>query len=189
MLVAAFYNSMSSRGLALRLRRSAETFGVRCRVFDRSGRAGIDGERGWRPEALMRTLADFPDDDVLLLEPGSVLLARPDFVLDEPDFDSAVHVDAATGLPTGPLFLRNNDRLWEMLRSWYYLCRDHPECGEYGTLLMALEDVRLGLDVRDLPVTYSWVEGIHRDENPDATPVIARFLADGRTTTRFVVVS
>ncbi|HVR84817.1 MAG TPA: hypothetical protein VMU54_10940 [Planctomycetota bacterium] len=187
MLVASFYDSPSSRGQALRLRTSVQALGLECRIFDRSGRPGIDGETGWKAEGLLRTLADHPEHDVFLVHPGSVLLRRPDALLDEFAFDVAVYYDLETRLPGESLFVRNSERIWRALRSWHYAGRRHPELGDQDTLSRVLDDPAQPLDVRRLPVTYDWVERLHRERHPDASPVLARMVSDGRRTRRTLV--
>jgi hypothetical protein len=175
MLVASFYDSASTRGLALRLRTSVKALGLECGIFDRSGRPGIDGESGWKAEALLRTLAEHPDRDVFFVHPGSVLIRRPDVLLDEVAFDVAVYYDLATRLPSESLFVRNSERVWRTLRAWHYAGRRHPEHGDRETLSQVLDDPAHRLDVRRLPVTYDWVERLHR------------ILSTGRRTSRSLV--
>ncbi|HEV3029075.1 MAG TPA: hypothetical protein VG457_15970, partial [Planctomycetota bacterium] len=115
MLIASFYDTAFTRQFAWRLRATAEGLGIKCRVFDRSRYPGMDGKSGWKPEAVLRTLAAYPGNDVFLVDPDSVLNRRPDILLDEHDYDAAIHCDVETLAPSGPLFVRNNDRVRRMM--------------------------------------------------------------------------
>jgi hypothetical protein len=185
MLIASFYDNAFNKQFAVRLRATAEALGIRCRVFDRSERPGMEGKSGWKPEALLQTLAAYPGDDVFLVDPDSVLKRRPDILLNEQDFDAAVHYNVETLVPSGPLFVRNNDRVRRMMEVWRNINRALPEHEDLENLSRVLSDPQCPLEIRRLPVTYAWVERIHRKRHLSARPVLTHFLTDGMISTRF----
>ena len=187
MLVASFYDTVFSRQFALKLRASAEALGIKGRIFDRSTRPELGGKSGWKPEALLNTLEAYPEDDILLVDPDSVLNQRPDILLQEKDFDAAVHYDQNTLAPSGPIFVRNNERARRMLSVWKDLNRALPEKSDFENLSRVLSHPLCPVEVRRLPVTYAWVERLYRSRHPAARPVLTHFWTDGLITTRIKV--
>jgi hypothetical protein len=187
MLVAAFYDSAFGREFAFRLRTSVESLGIKCRIFDRMAKLSLRAKSGWKPEALLETLSAYPGEGVFLVDPDSVLNRRPDILLDERDFDLALHYDVESLVPSGPIFVRNSDRGRKLLRSWQEVIRKDPETSDLDNLTQVFSDRRSPLEVRRLPVTYAWVERIHRRRHPSARPVLTHFRADGSISTRLKV--
>jgi hypothetical protein len=187
MLIASCYDTVFAKQFAMRLRAGAESLGLKCRLVDRSTRPGLQGKAGWKPEAVLALLDDYPADDLLLVDPDSAFNRRPDILLDEKDFDAAVHYDVDTLAPSGPLFLRNNERARRMARVWRDVVRAIPEKSDYENLSRVLSHPLCPLEVRRLPVTYAWVERLHRPRRPDARPVLTHFWTDGLITTRIKV--
>jgi hypothetical protein len=184
MLIASFYDTVFTRQFALRLRAGVERLGIKCRLFDRSERPALSGKSGWKPQALLETLEAYPTDDVLLVDPDSLLNRRPDILLDETDFDAALHYDVDTLAASGPVFVRNNERSLRMLRVWADVNRAVPEKSDLENFSRVLSHPLCPLEVRRLPVTYAWVERLHRTRHPAGRPVLTHFWTDGLITTR-----
>src|SRR5258706_14778994 len=101
MLITSFYDNAFSRQFAVRLRRSSESLGIKCRLFNRTERGKAPPGTGWMPKFLFDTLKAYPDDDLLLIEPDTSIHRRPDILLDEKDYDVAVHYDSETLAASG----------------------------------------------------------------------------------------
>jgi hypothetical protein len=71
-----------------------------------------------------------------------------------------------------------------MLRDWQALNRAEPGATELETLSQVLSRPASVVRVRRLPVTYAWVERLHRDVYPSANPVIVHFKTDGLLSSR-----
>src|SRR5262245_33949143 len=118
MLIASFFEDAFSRQFAFTLRTSAASLGLPCRLYNRAESPDLAGPAAWRPRALLRILRASPPQDVLLIDPDSVVHRRPAILLDEHDYDLAVHFDARTLAVRGPLFIRNNERARKILLMW-----------------------------------------------------------------------
>jgi len=86
---------------------------------------------------------------------------------------------------SGPLFVRNNDRVRRMMEVWRDVNRALPEHGDLENLSRVLSHPQCPLVVRRLPVTYAWVERLHRVRHPKLRPVLTHFWTDGMISTRF----
>jgi hypothetical protein len=62
-----------------------------------------------------------------------------------------------------------------------------PGHSELENLSQVLSRPGLGLEVRRFPVTYAWVERLHRTSYPHARPVINHFRTDSLITGRIRV--
>ncbi|HLY09932.1 MAG TPA: hypothetical protein VKW04_11560 [Planctomycetota bacterium] len=187
MLIATFFDNVFSKQFALKLRASSESLGIKCRIFNRSARPGLEGKSGWKPDALLELMKGYPADDVFLVDAESVLNRRPDILLDEKDFDAALYFDVETLAPSGPLFLRNNERARRMMNVWSDLNRALPENSDAENLSRVLSHPLCPLEVRRLPLTYAWVERLHRQRYPTGRPVLTHFWTDGLISTRIQV--
>jgi hypothetical protein len=184
MLVATFFDDAFSRQFAFTLRTSAKSLGIPCMLFPRAGNPGLADKAAWRSRALLRLLEAHPNEDVLLIDPDSVIHRRPAILLDEQDYDVAIHYDVETLAVSGPIFIRRNELARRMVRMWSDFNRSFPEMDELENLSRLLGRSHLPIAVRRLPVTYAWVERLHRDRHPSASPVITNFLTDHLITGR-----
>lgn len=171
--MSSYYSDAFNGQFALRLKESARLLGVECDLFKGSDDAV-------RSKLLAQALLEHPGQDVLFVDPEAQFARRPDVLLDEADFDVGVYYDSETLEINGPIFLRNNVRTLKLVRDWQALNRAEPDLGELETLSQLLSRVQ----VRRLPVTYAWVERIHRDLHPAARPVIVHFKTDGLLSSR-----
>jgi hypothetical protein len=179
MLISSFYGDAFDGQFALRLKESARLFGIECDLFKwEKGGAEADKSR-LRSKLLARNLLEAAGDSVLFVDPDAYFQRRPEILLDEQDYDVAVYYEMATLAVSGPIFFRNNARVLRLLKSWQALSRSEPELTELETLSRVLSKPGFALDVRRLPITYAWVERIHRDSHPTSTPVIVHFKTDG----------
>jgi hypothetical protein len=71
-----------------------------------------------------------------------------------------------------------------MVRDWQALSRSQPDETELETLSQILSRSNSDLEIRRLPVTYAWVERVHREIHPRANPVIVHFKTDGLLSSR-----
>jgi hypothetical protein len=187
LLVASYYDSAFTRQFALRLRSSVESLGMKCRLFDRSERPELRAPSGWKPRAILGALEAYPEDDVFLVDPDSVMNRRPDILMEEKDYDAAVHYDVETLDATGPVYFRNSARSKRMLRVWREINRALPEKPDLENLSRVLSHPQGKIELRRLPVTYAWVERLHRQRYPRARPVLTHFWTDGLLSTRIKV--
>lgn len=184
MLISSFYGDAFDGQFALRLKESARVLGIECDLFKwEKGGAEADQVR-LRSKLLARNLLESAGENVLFVEPDAYLQRRPDILLDEQDYDVGVYYDRSTLAVSGPIFFRNNARVLRLLKSWQERSRAEPDLTELETLSQVLSRPGFPLDVRRLPITYAWVERLHRDLHPGATPVIVHFKTDGLLTSR-----
>ena len=184
MLISSFYGDAFDGQFALRLKESARVLGIECDLFKwEKGGAEADKAR-LRSKLLARNLLERPGENILFVEPDAYLQRRPDILLDEQDYDVAVYYDLTTLAVSGPIFFRNNARTPRLLKRWQDLSRSEPDLTELETLSRVLSKPGFPLDVRRLPITYAWVERLHREIHPTATPVIVHFKTDGLLTSR-----
>ena len=183
MLISTFYGDAFSGQFALRLRESARLMELECSLFKWSKDGGEADKARLRSKLLAQTLAERPDQSIMFVDPDAQILRRPDILLDEDDFDVAVYYDSHTLEVSGPIFLRNNDRVRRMVRDWQQLNLAEPDETELETLSQILSSAS-EVEIRRLPVTYAWVERIHREIHPRANPVIVHFKTDGLLSSR-----
>jgi hypothetical protein len=184
MLISSFYTDAFNGQFALRLKESARLLGIDCDIFNwAKGGAEADKAR-LRSKVLARNLLEHREEGILFVEPDAQLLRRPDILLDEEDFDVGVYYDLSTLELSGPIFFRNNARVLGLVRDWQALSRAEPESTELETLSQALSKPGSLLRVRRLPVTYAWIERLHRELHPAANPVIVHFKTDGMISSR-----
>ena len=184
MLISTYYGDAFSGQFALRLKESARVVDLECSLYKYGGDGAEADKARLRSKLLARSMVDRPDHNVLFVEPDAQLLRRPDILLDEDDYDVAVYYDSHTLEISGPIFLRNNDRTRRMVRDWQALSRSQPDSTELETLSQILSRATSDLEIRRLPVTYAWVERIHREIHPRANPVIVHFKTDGLLSSR-----
>jgi len=186
MLVATYYRDAFYRQFALRLRESAAFLGIRCEVFDCTrGREHFDQAKH-RPRLLLSQLLHPRQQDLLLIDPDTIIHRRPDLLLDRIDFDVAAYSDRVTQVLSGPLFLRHNARADQLIQDWRRECEATPERPELESLSRLLGQPGSKLEVARLPVTYAWVERLHRKRYPSVEPVITHFMTERMITTRKV---
>lgn len=187
MLISSFYADAFDGQFALRLKESARLFGIECDLF-KGARGGAEADKArMRSRLLARNLLERPGENVLFVDPDAYLQRRPDVLLDEKDFDVAVYFDMSTLEVSGPIFFRNNSNALRLLRDWQVRSRSEPDVPELESLSRLLSRPGFPLAVRRLPVTYAWVERLHRDVHPTANPVIVHFKTDGLLTGRIRV--
>jgi hypothetical protein len=187
-LISSYYSDPFDGQFALRLRESARLFSLECDLFKwEKGNAEAD-RTGLRCKLLARNLLERPGESVLFVDPEAQLYRRPDVLLDEQDFDVAVYYDLHTLDVSGPIFLRNNARTIRMVRDWQVLNRTEPDATELENLSRLLSRAGSDVQVRRLPVTYAWVERLHRELHPTARPVIVHFKTDGLISSRIRLV-
>ncbi|RPH47382.1 MAG: hypothetical protein EHM91_05930 [Planctomycetota bacterium] len=184
MLISSFYGDAFAGQFALRLKGSAKHFDIDCDLFKWEHGASEADRSRLRSVLLARNLLEHPQDDVLFVEPDACFQRRPDILLDEKDYDVGVYYDLRTLEVSGPIFLRNNNASRRLLRAWQALSKSQPEATEYETLSRILSSPGFPLEVRRLPVTYAWVERLHRDVHPASNPVIVHFKTDGLLSSR-----
>src|SRR5438552_1356738 len=170
MRIASFYGDAFDGQFALRLKESARGFGIDCDLFQGAKGAGEGDKARDRSRILLLSLAQHPDEDVLYMDPDAQLHRRPDILLNEKDFDVGVYYGADTLEVSGPIFLRNNARVLAMMREWAALNHAFPENSELENLSQVLSQPRSRLEARRLPITYAWVERLHRETHPQARP-------------------
>jgi hypothetical protein len=184
MLVSSFYGDAFDGQFALRLKESARLLGLECDLF-KWAKGGPEADKArLRSKLLARNLLEHREKSILFVDPDAQLRRRPDALLDEEDFDVGVYYDLSTLELSGPIFLRNNARVMLMLRDWQALNRAEPESTELETLSQVLSRAGSPVQVRRLPVTYAWVERLHRDLHPSANPVIVHFKTNGLLSSR-----
>lgn len=184
MLISTFYGDAFDGQFALRLKESARLLDLECTLF-KWGKDGAEADKArLRSKLLGRTLLERPGENILFVEPDTQILRRPNILLDEDDYDVGVYYDAETLEVSGPIFVRNNDRVMRLVRDWQSLNRADPDATELETLSQLLSKAGSDLEVRRLPVTYAWVERIHRDIHPRANPVIVHFKTNGLISSR-----
>ncbi len=184
MRIASSYGDAFDGQFALRLRESARAFGIECDLFEKAKREGNRECGRMKRRTLLRSLAEHPGDDVLFVEADAQLHQRPDILLDEKDFDIGVYYHSRTLEVSGPVFLRNTARVVPLIREWGAMNQALPETSELENLSQILSRPSLRLEVRRFPVTYAWVERLHRSAHPHARPVICHFKTDGLITGR-----
>ena len=184
MLISSFYGDAFAGQFALRLKGSAKHFDIDCDLFKWENGASEADRSRLRSKLLARALVEHPGQDILFVEPDACFQRRPDILLDEQDYDVGVYYDLTTLEISGPLFFRNNAAVRKLLTAWQALGRSDPEATEYETLSRLLSRPGFPIEVRRLPVTYAWVERLHRDVHPAANPVIVHFKTDGLLSSR-----
>ena len=184
MLISSFYGDAFAGQFALRLKGSAKHFDIDTDLFKWEHGASEADRSRLRSVLLARNLLEHPAEDVLFVEPDACFQRRPDILLDEKDYDVGVYYDLSTLEVSGPIFLRNNSASRRLLRAWQALSKSQPEATEYETLSRILSRPGFPLEVRRLPVTYAWVERLHRDVHPASNPVIVHFKTDGLLSSR-----
>jgi hypothetical protein len=184
MRISSYYSDAFNGQFALRLKDSARNFQLECDLFKWEQRdVGAESTRV-RSKLLARTLLERRGEDVLFVDPEAQLQRRPDALLDERDFDVGIYYDSRTLEISGPIFLRNSPPTLQLLRDWQALNRAEPGATELETLSQVLSRPSSVVRIRRLPVTYAWVERLHRDVHPSASPVIVHFKTDGLLSSR-----
>ena len=187
MLISSFYGNAFDGQFALRLRDSAKIHGIGCDLF-KWEKDGAEADRSrLRTKLLARALVERPGEDILFVDPEAQLQRRPDVLLDEADFDVGVYYDLTTLEISGPIFLRNNARVLNLVKEWQDLNRADADATELETFSRILSKPGSPVQVRRLPVTYAWVERQHRDLHPTARPVLVHFKTDGLLSSRIRV--
>lgn len=184
MRICSFYTDAFNGQFALRLKESARVLGLDCDLFKGAKDASEADRSRLRSKLLARALLEHPGESMLFVEPEAQFQRRPDVLLDEDDFDAGVYYDSKTLEIHGPIFLRNNAAAMQLLRDWQSLSRAEPEATELETLSQLLSQPGLPFRVRRLPVTYAWLERLHRDLHPAAAPVIVHYKTDGLISSR-----
>lgn len=184
MLISTFYGDAFDGQFALRLKESARVIDLECLMY-KWGKDGAEADKArLRSKLLARSLLERRDESILFVEPDAQILRRPNVLLDEDDFDVAVYYDSHTLEVSGPIFLRNNDRVMRLLRDWQELNREEPDATELETFSQILSRAGSEVEIRRLPVTYAWVERVHREIHPRANPVIVHFKTNGLISSR-----
>jgi hypothetical protein len=183
-LISSYYSDPFDGQFALRLRESARLLSIECDLFKWDKGAAEADRAGLRCKLLARNLLERPGENVLFVDPEAQLQRRPQVLLDEEDFDVGVYYDLRTMEITGPIFLRNNSRTIRMVRDWQVMNQSDPDASELENLSQLLSRPGSEVQVRRLPVTYAWVERLHRELHPTARPVIVHFKTDGLITSR-----
>jgi len=178
MRLTSFYGDAFDGQFARRLRKSAEAYGIACTLVPWSGDRSAADKARLRTRLLTDALLRYPEEDVFFVEPDAQIQRRPDVLLDEKDFDVGVYDDQETLQLSGPIALRNNPWVLEMLREWDSLNQEEPDAPELENLAQVLSRPRSPLQVRRLPITYAWVERIHREGHPRSLPVIVHYKTD-----------
>jgi len=169
---------------ALRLRETCKAFRLDLDVF---GPGDGDAPRhSTRLRCLLRSLQAAGAQDALYVDPDAQILRRPEIPMDEKDFDVGVYYDSKTLVMSGPIFLRNTPRVSPLLREWGQANQEHPERTEYENLSCALGGPGHSVTVRRFPVTYAWVDRLHKKAYPTAAPVIIHFKPESLITGRFL---
>ena len=184
MRICSYYSDAFNGQFALRLKDSARQLSLECDLFKWEQVDAEAESARVRSRLLAGALVERQGEDVLFVDPEAQLQRRPEVLLDERDFDVGIYYDSQTLDISGPIFLRNNARTLKLLRDWQTLNREEPLSTELETLSHLLSRPRLGVQVRRLPVTYAWVERLHRDVHPAARPVIVHFKTDGLLSSR-----
>lgn len=183
MRITTFAGDAFEGQFALRLRETCRAFRLDLDVF---GPADGDGPRhSTRLRCLLRSLQTPGGQDALYVDPDAQILRRPEIPLDEKDFDVGVYYDSRTLAMSGPIFLRNTPRVMPLLKEWGLANQQHPEESEYENLSRALGGPGHSVTVRRFPVTYAWVDRLHRTQYPTSAPVIVHFKPEGLITGRF----
>ena len=182
MRISSYYSDAFNGQFALRLKDSVRNFSFECDLY--KWEQGDGDSTRVRSKLLARTLTERRGEDVLFVDPEAQLQRRPDALLDEHDFDVGIYYDSRTLEISGPIFLRNNPPTLQMLRDWQALNRAEPGATELETLSQVLSRPGSAVRVRRLPVTYAWVERLHREVYPSASPVIVHFKTDGLLSSR-----
>jgi len=184
MLISTFYGDAFDGQFALRLKESARLLDLKCILF-KWGKDEAEADKArLRSKLLARCLVEQLDENLLFVDPDTQILRRPDVLLDEDDFDVGVYYDVQTLEISGPIFLRNNDRVRRLVRDWQALNRSEPDATELETLSQLLSGAGSDVEIRRLPVTYAWVERVHREIHPRANPVIVHFKTNGLISSR-----
>jgi hypothetical protein len=184
MLVATFYTDAFFRQFALRLKASGAALGIRCEVFDWTrGREHFEEARR-RPRLLLCQLLLPRKEDLLLIDPDTIIDRKPALLVDRIDFDVAAYSDRETQMLRGPLFLRHNARVDQLIQDWRRLSDANPDRPEMENLSRLLCQAGSKLEVARLPITYAWVERLHRKRYPSVEPVITHFMTERLITSR-----
>jgi hypothetical protein len=170
---------------ALRLRETCRAFRLDLDVFGAG--EGDNPRHSTRLRCLLRSLQTPGAQDVLYVDPDAQILRRPEIPMDEKDFDVGVYYDSKTLAMNGPIFLRNTPRIMPLLREWGIANQAHPDRSEYENLANALGGPGHSVTVRRFPVTYAWVDKLHRKTYPTAAPVIVHFKPEHLITGRFTL--
>jgi hypothetical protein len=173
MRITTFARDAFEGQFALRLRSCCRVFGLDLDLYTASAEERL--LPFVRLLSLVRSLRASRGEDVLYVDPDAQLLRRPAVVLDERDYDVGLYCDSRTFETSGPIFLKNSPRLNPLLREWDAANRAHPDRPELENFSRALAGPGHSLTVRRFPVTYSWVESLHRRTHPTAQPVIVHF--------------
>jgi len=184
MRIASFYGDAFEGQFALRLKDSARAFEMECDLYQETKPGGLRERGRMRTKTLLRCLAEHPGEDVLFVEADAQLHRRPDILLDEKDFEIGIYYDTGTLAISGPVFVRNSPRVVPLIREWRALNHAFPENSELENLSQVLSRPGFGLEIRRFPVTYAWVERVHRASHPQARPVIYHYQTNGHRTRR-----
>jgi hypothetical protein len=184
MLVATIYGDAFYRQFALRLRESAAALGIPCEVIDATRGKEFFDEARRRPRLLLCQLLDPRKEDLLLIDPDSIFHHKPTLLMDRIDFDVAAYSDRETQILSGPLFLRRNARVHQLIQDWRRQSDANQKRPELESLSRLLCQPGSKLEVARLPITYAWVERLHRKRYPSVEPVITHFMTERMITSR-----
>lgn len=187
MRVASYYIDVFYKQFARALRDSAVSLSLRCDLFDWTPGKKFFEEAKRRPKLLLSRFLGSLKEDLLVIDPDTLIEREPSLLLEKKDFDVAAYFDQETHLMSGPLFLRNNDRVHRLLQEWRADSEANPLRPEMESLSKLLDERGSKLEVARLPVTYAWVERLHRKIHPSAKPVITHFMTNKLITRRRVI--
>src|SRR5579859_2414138 len=186
MRIVSYSGDQFDGQFALRLKKSARALELDCELY-RWPRETKPHDDRIRYLTILRSLSGRSPEDVLFVDPQSQFLQRPDVLLDEKDFDIGVYYDSRTLAVSGPLFLRHTPRLETFLSEWGELQQSFPERSDLENLSQVLAGPRTKVEIRRLPVTYAWVERVHRAQYPEAKPVLVEYRTDGLLSSRIKI--
>ena len=130
----------------------------------------------YKPTFLKRMLIDFKGMDIIYVDVDARFLRYP-LLFDELDCDVAVHEFDRSNWPrgkgkevlSGTIFLRNNERVFNLVERWEEQCRKNPGTWDQKSL----EKVLAGNYYR-LPGEYCCISGVM---NEIVEPVIVQYQA------------
>lgn len=136
----------------------------------------------YKPSFLLNMLKKFPNKSVIWVDCDAELLRYPT-LFDWLDCDVAAHEfdrrlyqsrrkNCPKELLSGTLFLRNNERVWNLVEKWKQECEKSPRVWDQKSLEKVLNG-----DYRRLPAAYCQ---IHRVMRVVKNPVIVHYQASRR---------
>lgn len=180
MIVCGFYTNDVYKSHALRMKVSAEQFGLEVDLQQLPDQGSWNKNTCMKPKFAKQMLDKHLGETVLLVDTDAVFRSAPERLLRPLFHEDVALFFAGNGHPSsGTMFFRNTSRARIFCNFWQTVIENHKddpsENLEYETLVQVTTKPRV-VPIHHLGPEYFWVERQMRPSYPGAIPVIEHFM-------------